>query len=146
MKVFLSWSGRLVSPLPACRAVDEVYCAGDSALNSTSGIDRCSVCFSKIGEQLNSASVGIICPTRENKNKPWILFEAGALAKGLVDSKVCAFLINLQPQHLESPLSQFNHTLPDRDGLFSLAVTLNSNMSSPMSVDVSEKVFNSHWN
>jgi hypothetical protein len=146
MKVFMSWSGqtsKAVAELLATWAKCVVQAT--QPWISTSGIDRGAVWFSTISEELNTTSVGVICLTHENKNKPWILFEAGALAKGLVNSRVCTFLIDLAPQDLESPLSQFNHTSHDREGLMSLAVTLNASVGTPLPANILEQVFNSHW-
>jgi len=47
--------------------------------------------FSQISDNLSDTSIGIVCLTQENKDRPWILFEAGTLAKGLSNSRVCTF-------------------------------------------------------
>lgn len=112
---------------------------------STSGIDRGAVWYSAINEELNNTSVGIVCLTHENKNKPWILFEAGALAKGLADSRVCTFLVDLSPGDLEPPLSQFNHTTPDRVGMWNLARTLNNSVTTPLDAKILEQVFDINY-
>lgn len=88
-----------------------------------------------------------MCLTQENKKKPWILFEAGALAKGLSTGRVCTFLIDLSPADIESPLSQFNHTLPNREGLWALVQTLNASLPSENQLPepVLGKVFEAYW-
>ena len=76
MKVFLSWSGersRLVATL-----LDEWLRCVLQAIRpwiSTKDIDRGSLWFSEIQDQLQDVTTGIICLTQENKEKPWILFE-----------------------------------------------------------------------
>jgi hypothetical protein len=112
---------------------------------STSGIDRGAVWYSAINDELSNTSVGIVCLTHENKNKPWILFEAGALAKGVPGNRVCTFLVDLTPADLESPLSQFNHTTPDRDGMWNLAVTLNNSVATPLDGKILQQVFDTNW-
>jgi hypothetical protein len=146
MKVFMSWSG-LRSKAVAELIANWAKCVVQATQPwiSTSGIDRGAVWFSAINDELTNTSVGIICLTHENKNKPWILFEAGALAKGLVNSRVCTFLIDLTPTDLESPLSQFNHTTPDEEGLWNLARTLNSSVAAPLDAPILEQVFDIHW-
>lgn len=42
----------------------------------------------KLSPNVTDTSIGIICLTKDNRTKPWILFEAGALAKGLSSSRV----------------------------------------------------------
>jgi hypothetical protein len=79
-------------------------------------------------EEVNKAletTVGILCVTQQNKNAPWLLFEAGALSKGLSEARVCPFLIDLEPQDVKPPLSQFNLTLPDKDDVWQLLKTIN---------------------
>src|SRR5262249_42540665 len=62
----------------------------------------------EVTENLEVAKYGIICLTRTNLNAPWILFEAGALAKTLKDTFVCPYLIDLNPSDIpQGPLTQF---------------------------------------
>ena len=74
----------------------------------------------------SDTGVGILCLTLENRYSPWILFEAGALSKGLSESRVCPFLIDLQHGDLLPPLSQFNGTLPNKEDVLKLVKTTNS--------------------
>lgn len=146
MKVFMSWSG-LRSKATAELLANWAKCVVQATQPwiSTSGIDRGAVWFSSINDELKDTSVGIVCLTHENKNKPWILFESGALAKGLVNSRVCTFLVDLKPSDLESPLAQFNHTTPDREGLWNLARTLNNSVAQPLDARILEQVFEINW-
>ncbi|SHG45537.1 TIR domain-containing protein [Massilia sp. CF038] len=93
---------------------------------SSEDLDRGSLWFSEINNNLSDTSVGIVCLTDENKDRPWILFEAGALAKGLSNSRVCTFLVDLEPKNITDPLAQFNHTKPLEDDMKKLARTLNA--------------------
>jgi hypothetical protein len=146
MKVFISWSG------DRSRAVAEllkvwVKCVLQASQPwiSTRDIDRGAVWFSEISQQLNDTAVGIVCLTQENKLRPWILFEAGALAKGL-SNRVCTLLVDLTPRDLEQPLASFNATLPTREGMFGLAQTLNACLGS-MALEpiVLERAFEAYW-
>lgn len=147
MKVFISWSGN------RSRAVAEVIsdwikCVlqASEPWISTRHIERGSLWFSEINEKLRDVSIGIVCLTQENKNKPWILFEAGALAKGLSGSRVCTFLIDLQPAELTDPLAQFNHTQPDENSVWELVRTLNSGLAEKaLDERVLEKIFDVYW-
>ncbi|MDB6154771.1 MAG: hypothetical protein JWL90_3224 [Chthoniobacteraceae bacterium] len=148
MKVFLSWSGN------RSKAIAEVLdtwikCVIQAVTPwiSTKNIDRGSIWFSEISDQLADTKLGIICLTQENKNKPWILFEAGALAKGLNSNRVCTILIDLKPSDIiANPLSQFNHTTPDKDGIWQLVQTINSVLGDKaLSPTVLERVFETYW-
>lgn len=147
MKIFISWSGHRSKAVAEILS-DWIKCvlqASDPWI-STRDIDRGALWYTEISEKLKDISVGIICLTSENKNNPWILFETGALAKGLKSSRVCTFLIDLQPQDIKDPLAQFNHTLPERDSVWSLIRTVNDCLNEKsLELNVLEKVFDTYW-
>ena len=147
MNVFLSWSGdrsKAVAEL-LDRWLQCVIQAVDPWMSSKD-IDRGTLWFSEVNDQLQNTSIGIICLTQENKVKPWILFEAGALAKGLSESRVCTFLIDLEPTDIGAPLSQFNHTSPTQDSLWGLIVTLNNSLKEKgLKEKILDQVFNTYW-
>jgi hypothetical protein len=147
MKVFLSWSGarsRAVAELLR----DWIRCVlqGTRPWVSTRDLDRGSLWFGEINDQLKDTTVGVICLTQENKTRPWILFEAGALTKGLSTSRICTFLIDLQPKDIEDPLAQFNHTFPVRESMKGLIETLNNNLGqSALDHRILTVVFDTYW-
>jgi hypothetical protein len=146
MKVFMSWSGAR-SKAAAELLYDWIKCVVQASRPwiSTRGIGRGSVWFTEINNELKDTSVGIICLTHQNKSSPWILFEAGALAKGLTTNKVCTFLVDLNPADIQDPLAQFNHTAPTRDGMLSLVATLNSALEVPLDGPTMLSVFETFW-
>jgi hypothetical protein len=146
MKVFMSWSGTR-SKAAAELLHDWVKCVVQASRPwiSTRGIGRGAVWFSEINNELKDTTVGIICLTHQNKSSPWILFEAGALAKGLTTTKVCTFLVDLMPTDIQDPLAQFNHTLPNKEGMMSLAATLNSALENPLDGVTLTSVFEAFW-
>lgn len=147
MKVFLSWSGNRSKEV--ANFLSEWLCCVIQATRpwvSTRDLDRGSLWFGEINDQLKDTSVGIVCLTNENKNRPWILFEAGALAKGLSTSRVCTFLIDLEPKDVEDPLAQFNHTMPQRESVLGLVRALNSTLGiSALDLRILEQVFDTYW-
>jgi len=147
MKVFISWSGEKSKAV--ADLLDEwipcVLQATDPWMSSKD-IDRGSLWFSDISDALADTSVGIICLTEENKERPWILFESGALAKGLRNSKVCTLLVDLQPSDVSNPLGQFNHTLPTEEGIWNLVSTINAAMGErALPEKILEKVYSTYW-
>lgn len=147
MKVFISWSGDRSKAV--AEVLDEWLQCVLQAIDpwmSSKDIDRGSLWFSELSDQLADTKLGIVCLTQDNKSKPWILFEAGALAKGLSSSRVCTFLIDLEPTDVGNPLAQFNHTHNDRDGVFELLRTINSSLGEKaLKEKVLEKVFDTYW-
>ena len=147
MRVFLSWSGER-SQLVAQLLKDWLACviqAVDPWISSKD-IDRGSLWFSTISQQLGQTTVGVICLTKENIDKPWILFEAGALAKGLNSSRVCTLLVDLQPSDVRDPLAQFNHTLPTKESMWLLMRTINNASEQPILTEaILAKAFETYW-
>lgn len=147
MKVFVSWSGRR-SKAVAELLSDWIKCVLQASQPwiSTRHIDKGAIWFSEISDQLRETAAGIVCLTHENKSKPWILFETGALAKGLSTNRVCTFLIDLEPSDIEDPLAQFNHTTPDKTSMWGLISSLNSCLESArLDERILQQVFDTYW-
>lgn len=147
MKVFISWSGarskaiaELISEWIKC-----VLQASEPWV-STRDIGKGVIWFNEISDRLNECTCGIVCLTSENKDKPWILFEAGALAKGLSKSRVYTLLVDLQAADIEDPLAQFNHTLPTRNDIWELVFSLNNGLEEKrLSDSILQQVFETYW-
>jgi hypothetical protein len=76
----------------------------------------------------------------------WILFEAGALSKGLTKSRVCPLLVNLPPSELKPPLSQFNCATILREDMLKLLTSVNtSSGSTALANDKLQKAFHKWW-
>src|SRR5258706_4502892 len=146
MKIFISWSGSR-SKAVAEILVEWIKCVLQASHPwvSTRDIDKGALWFQEIFEQLKDTSMRLVCLTQENKNRPWILFECGALAKGLSSNRVCTILVDLKPTDVENPLAQFNHTEPTRDGMKSLIRMLNSQLESPLEEKVLDRIFDTYW-
>lgn len=147
MKIFISWSGershnvaKLLDNWIRCvvQAVDPWISSKD--------VDKGSLWFSEISTTLATTQAGIVCLTKENLNKPWILFEAGALAKGLSSNRVFTFLIDLEPKDVRDPLAQFNHTIPEKNSLYQLLKSINKELGDKKLRDsILENVFETYW-
>jgi hypothetical protein len=89
MKVFISWSGDLSKNIaeifrqwiPSVIQAVKPYYSPDDVTKGT----RWST---EISKELDNSKIGIICLTRDNIEKPWIMFEAGAISKNLDKAKV----------------------------------------------------------
>lgn len=147
MKVFISWSGDLshkVAELLSTWIGDVLQ--GVKTWISSNDIEKGSLWFGEISDQFEDTGIGIICISRENMNSPWILFEAGALSKGLTENRVCPLLIDLEFKDLHPPLSQFNGTLPNKKDIFKLVNVINSqNHTNALSPDSIKKAFEKWW-
>lgn len=145
MKVYIGWSG------PRGKMIGEIF-----AEMLPDIIQSCEPFFSpeiekgldwvtKLTEELRDSPVGIICLTPENLNEPWILFEAGALSKGMKDKHVCTFLYELDSSDVKKPLSLFQYTKNTKEEILRLMGTINKCTEKPLSNDRLEKYFEKWW-
>ncbi len=146
MKVFISWSGR------KSRAVAEalngwmpLVLQSITPWFSPNDISSGAPWFSKIQEGLKDAKAGIICLTAENKDSPWILFESGAIARGVGEASLKTFLIDLKIEDVQGPLAQFNHTLCTRVSVFKLMSDLNNDSVKKLDEAQLTTIFDAMW-
>lgn len=126
-KVFISWSGDLSRQLAeALRNWIPAVLQNVKPYFTPEDIEKGAKWDSEIATELESCNIGLICLTSENTEKPWILFEAGALSKSLDKSKVCTLLFNLEPTDLKGPLTRFQMTKFSKDDFKRLIVTINN--------------------
>lgn len=148
MKVFISWSGESSKEVANFLKVwiKSVIQATDPWV-STHDIASGSVWLENVNEHLNDACFGILCVTQENKNKPWLLFEAGALAKGLSKNKVCPLLIDLEPSDIAYPLAMFQATTVTQESMYQLITTLNNEFASNQKLEAAmlKESFDLRW-
>lgn len=81
--------------------------------------------FNEICKKLEKYQFGIICLTPENITSPWLLFEAGALAKAIEESSVCPYLIDLTSSDFKGPLAHFHSIEATEDGTYNLIKSIN---------------------
>jgi hypothetical protein len=95
---------------------------------------------------LETSNIGIICLTRDNTERPWILFEAGALSKTVDKSRVCTLLFSLESTDLKGPLTNFQCTRFAKDDFRKLVSAIN-NVSGDAKLEsaVMDNVFEMWW-
>lgn len=126
MEVFLSWSKpRSKEVALVLRPWLQSVVQALRPWMSETDIDRGSRGLQEIAEHLSRAEFGIICVTPENKDEPWLLFEAGALSKSVDRARVCPVLFDLEPHDLTGPLSQFQAARFERDDMLALVRSIN---------------------
>jgi TIR domain len=146
-KVFISWSGPLSQKLgEALHNWLPSTLQAVKAYFSPEDIEKGVKWSSEISGELGTSDIGIICLTRDNTEKPWILFEAGALSKRLEKSRVCPLLFDLEPSDLTGPLTIFQGTRFRREDFKRLVTTINSAAGdSRLGQFVLDKVFGRLW-
>ena len=148
MKVFISWSGEL-SHKVAC-AFREWLPAVIQSVHpyvSSEDIDKGTRWSTDIAKELDQASYGIICVTKDNLNAPWVSFEAGALSKVIDKSNVSPFLFNIKRSDVQGPLLQFQSTVYEVEDVFKLVKSLNKRIEDGhrLSEDQVRRAFDVWW-
>lgn len=147
MRVFVSWSGersRAVASalhdwLPAVLHFVEPWM-------SDSDIHAGQRWASVIAAELEQTSFGIICVTDENRNAPWLLFEAGALSRSLSEGTVIPLLLDVAFTDISGgPLGQFQAKRLDRQGCNELAVSINAHAGHPVPDALLSYLFERLW-
>jgi len=113
---------------------------------SSSDIDAGMRWTPALAEQLQQTQLGILCLTAENLNAPWLLFEAGALSKIFDKTRVCPYLLGLEPTDVMGPLSQFQAVVAEKEGTKKLLQTINHvQIENALPEDRLNTIFNAFW-
>ena len=134
MRVFLSWSGEY-SRNVADAFANWIPCVLQQVdvFMSSNAIEAGDRWDEIISEALNEIDFGILFVTDENKEKPWLLFEAGALAKNIARSKVVPILVDTKEiDFTGSPLLKFQYKNFSRDGVFATMRSIYSDIENPI--------------
>jgi hypothetical protein len=147
MNVFLSWSGSTSHKvaiifrdwLPNVIQSIKPYVSSED-------IDKGARWSTDIAKELENASYGIICLTKENISSPWINFEAGALSKAVDKTRVTPFLLNLKRSEVQGPMLQFQSTILEKDDMRKLMLSINAAFeNSPLDESRLTESFNIWW-
>ena len=107
MRIFASWSGKTSREAAiAFREWLPKVIQSISVFVSSKDIEAGDRWGTEIAEELKKCDFGVVFVTKSNKEKPWLLFEAGALSKRYTDAKVVPVLCNILPSEISgNPLS-----------------------------------------
>jgi|GEM_PF-1874828 len=146
MNVFLSWSGdRSRAVALALRDWLPDVLQNIQPFMSEHDIGAGARWATSLGKSLETTDTGIVCLTPENIGAPWVLFEAGSLAKKLEAACVIPFRLNLKAAEIPYPLAQFQGLDVNRDGTLTLLETLNNIRPQPMETERLERLFVKLW-
>jgi hypothetical protein len=146
MKVFISWSGErsqlLAQALHGWLPLVLHYVQPWLSEADVSAGDRWAQAIAK---ELETSNFGIICVTPENVGSPWVLFEAGALAKSMQGTKVIPLLFSLEFSDISGPLAQFQAKKFERSGLAEVMHSINQSATEPIPEDRARQLFTALW-
>lgn len=146
MKLFISWSGKRSNAM--AEALHEwiplVLHYVEPWLSQTD-IEAGQRWAEQVAKELETSNFGLVCVTQENVASPWVLFEAGALAKSLQGSRVVPFLLDLEFRDITGPLAQFQAKKVDRTGMSEVIQSLNQLAAHPVPEDRVKQLFDALW-
>jgi hypothetical protein len=146
MKVFISWSGVRSNALAdALRDWIPLVLHYVEPWLSQTDIEAGQRWAEQVAKELESSNFGILCITQDNLTSPWVLFEAGALAKSLQGSRVIPFLLDLEFRDVTGPLAQFQAKKVDRTGVFEVIQSLNQLAPHPVPENRVKQLFDALW-
>lgn len=146
MKLFVSWSGErskslamvLKDWLPLVLHYVEPWL-------SEADIEAGQRWADAVAKELEACNFGVLCVTRENLASPWVLFEAGALAKSLDGARVTPLLLDIDFREISGPLAQFQAKKFEKKGVLELVQSLNQNATHPVPDDRYKQLFEALW-
>jgi hypothetical protein len=126
MKIFLSWSGEQAHLVAKAlyeflQDINQSFEVWMSETEIKAGMRWAY----ELAKGLEDTNFGIICITAESIDSHWLLCEAGAISKSVLNSRVCPYLIDIVQDELEGPLSQFQSKNTSKDSTWELILAIN---------------------
>jgi TIR domain len=146
MKVFISWSGeRSKAIAEALHGWLPLVLHYTTPWLSQADIEAGQRWAEQVAKELEGCNFGILCVTKENVASPWVLFEAGALAKSMQESRVIPLLLDLDFRDITGPLAQFQAKKLDKSGFSEVVFSLNQSAQQPVPEDRVKQLFEALW-
>jgi hypothetical protein len=147
MRTFISWSGEHSrrAGLGLKSLLEDLFTDGVEVFMSED-IRPGEPWAGRLNDEIEHSDFGILCLTEDNFEAPWLLFEAGAIAKQLGSKRVVPYLIDpLPPAADRSPLFHFQHVTATEDGTRRLIKSINEVRTPPLSDQRLEKSYGRWW-
>jgi hypothetical protein len=146
LSVFISWSGersRIVATALS-KLLPDVLQDIDTWM-SAHDLHAGAQWNAQLSAKLDKSKFGVICLTPENLFQPWLLYEAGCIAKGVSESRVVPYRFGLTAADVPYPLAQFQGVEADEPGTKKLVLSINSVRDKPMPEERLDRVFSRWW-
>lgn len=127
LQVFISWSGdrsravakHLKTWLPDVVRNAEPWLSSEDLRKGLQWLPE-------LNKNLSSTGFGLLVLTADNKDAPWLVFEAGVISKALPDKHCCPVLCDLKQSDISGPLTQFQSTtITSKTDMLQLVKTMN---------------------
>lgn len=146
MKIFISWSGETSRSIAVALRdwLPRIIQSADP-WTSDQDIQSGARWGAEIARRLTETKFGIICVTPDNHDRPWLMFEAGALSESVDEARVCPYLFGLSASQLQGPLVQFQAKSADKDGTRRLVLDINRAIERPINENILLESFDLWW-
>lgn len=147
MRIFLSWSGdRSKAAALGLKSLLEDTFPEAVEVFISAHIEAGLPWALQLAAELEQSQFGVLCLTQDNFQAPWLLFEAGAIAKKFGSARVVPYWIDDRPPAADrSPLAQFMYVQANREGTLSLVKSINAIRENPQVDQRLEKLFTGWW-
>jgi hypothetical protein len=146
MKVFVSWSGPRSGKIALALATHIKAVLNGAEPWLSKHIAAGTNWNNEINGRLAVSRFGILVLTDGNKNAPWLLFEAGAIAKGLDSTRVVPYLVDMEFSDIpQGPLTQFQGVQADEEGTSALLESINALCDPALAQEEVNRRFTSSW-
>ena len=148
MKVFVSWSKS------ASQSVAESFAAWLPRVLQecepfiSSDTEKGDAWFDTIEKNLAEARVGVLFLTPQNRDAPWLNYEAGALRtlRSGNMKRLCAVFVGMKTADYDGPLKNFQMTnFVDKADMLKLLKAINQAMERPLDAGRLEEEFEEKW-
>jgi hypothetical protein len=146
MRAFISWSGEpsqsiaraLRDWLPTVVQHVEPWMSDEEIKSGTRWNDQ-------VAKALDQTDFGIVCVTASNQHQPWLMFEAGALAKRLDVGRLVPLCLDLAPADVTGPLEAFQGRCLDESGMKKLVQDMMVLRDKPPAQAQINRLFQAMW-
>jgi hypothetical protein len=127
LQVFISWSGtrshaiakHIKAWLPDVVRNAEPWLSSEDLRKGLQWLPE-------LNKNLSNTGFGLLVLTADNKDAPWLVFEAGVISKALPDRHCCPLLCDLKQTDMSGPLTQFQSTaVTKKEDMLQLVKTMN---------------------
>ena len=148
--IFISWSGKDTASYRMANILYEtlpvIFQSADYFLSDD--IPKGTVGIQQIFQNLSKAKIGIICVTKQNVEKTWLNFEAGALGSAVYnkDGMAIPLLIDMTSDEFaasNTPMKTFQGTELNEKELMRMFLSINTNLGNPLKETQVKSLFDS---
>mgnify|MGYP000004652671 CR=1 FL=1 len=82
----------------------------------------------KLDNNLMDSNFGILILTKNNFERPWMMFEAGALSKGDNKSRIIPLFFDRDNRKIESPIEKFQNIEYNKEGLLKIIFSITKSL------------------